>query len=119
MGKLPHCDRSLMENVGMLYDDGRIACDDAALLIRQYYPWGTKRIPYDSIRSVKRRPLRPIRGRWRIWGSGDFKHWWNLDLGRPHKTVALEITLGRRAVPTITPDDPNAVERILMEHLSN
>ena len=47
----------------MLYDDGRIACDDAALVIRRYYPWGTKRLPYSSIRSVERRPLRPIRGR--------------------------------------------------------
>ena len=102
----------------MLYDDGRIACDDAALVIRRYYPWGTKRIPYSSIRSVERRPLRRIRGRWRIWGSGDFRHWWNLDPARPHKTEALEIELGRRTVPTITPD-PNAVERILMDHLSN
>jgi hypothetical protein len=116
-GKLPLFDRRLVENLGMLYDDGRIACDDAALLIRRYYPWGTKTIPYSSIRSVNRRPLSPIRGRWRIWGSGDFKHWWNLDPGRPHKTVALEIDLDRRAVPMITPEDPNAVERILKEHL--
>jgi hypothetical protein len=101
----------------VLYDDGKIACDDAELIVRRYYPWGAKKVPYSSIRSVKRRPLRPIRGRWRLWGSGDFKHWWNLDLRRPHKTVALEIELGRRAVPTITPNDPNAVERILKEHM--
>lgn len=102
----------------MLYDDGEIACDDAVLTIRRYYPWGAKRIPYDSIRSVQSRPLKPVRGKWRIWGSGDFKHWWNLDTGRPHKTVALEIDLGRRVVPTITPDDPDAVKRVLTEHLS-
>jgi hypothetical protein len=57
--------------------------------------------------------------KWSIWGSGDFRHWWNLDPGRPHKAVALEIDVGRRIVPTITPDDPNAVERILGEHLNH
>jgi hypothetical protein len=103
----------------MLYDDGRIACDDMILTVRRYYPWGTKEIPYSSIRSVKRHPLTGVRGRWRIWGSGDFKRWWNLDPGRPHKEVALEIDVGRRIVPTITPDDPDAVERILAEHLNH
>jgi hypothetical protein len=103
----------------VLYDDGSIACDDADLIVRRYYPWGAKRIPYSSIRSVNRFPLRPIRGRWRLWGSGDFRHWWNLDLGRPHKAEALEIEVGGRAVPTITPDDPEAVERILAEHLGS
>jgi len=33
----------------MLCDDGKIACDDTGLLIRRYYPWGAKRIPYESI----------------------------------------------------------------------
>ncbi len=102
----------------MFYDDGRVACDDASLIIRRYYPWGTKRIPYASIRSVQRRELGAVRGKWRLWGSGDFKHWWSLDLGRPHKSVALEIDLGRRVVPTITPDEPDDVERIVGERIS-
>jgi hypothetical protein len=105
-----------MENQSVLYDDGRIACDDVVLTIRRYYPWGAKEIPYSSIRSVKRRPLTAVRGRWRIWGSGDLKRWWNLDPRRRHKSVALEIDVGGRIVPTITPDDPEAVERILAEH---
>ena len=100
----------------MRYDDGRIACDDTALVIRKYYPWGSKRIPYAGIRSVTRRPLTELTGKWRIWGSTDLVHWWNLDPGRPKKEVALEIDCGRRIVPTITPDDPEAVERILAEH---
>jgi hypothetical protein len=98
------------------YDDGKIVCDDTALIIRRYYPWGSKRIPYTSIRQVKRRPLSPMRGSWRIWGSGDLVHWWNLDSARPKKDTALEI-VGNRIVPTITPEDPDTVERILTEHL--
>jgi hypothetical protein len=96
------------------YDDGNIACDETRLLIRRYYPWGDKRIPYASIKSVKRLPIR-IR-RWRLSGSGDFIHWWSLDLNRRKKRVALDIDVGRRIHPTITPDDPDAVELILNQH---
>ena len=108
-----------MANDGLLYDDGRVACDDKGLTIRWYYLWGDKTIPYRSIRSVKRVPLHRWRGRWRIWGSDDLKHWYNLDRTRPKKSAALEIDAGTRTVPTITPDDPDAVERILADHATD
>jgi hypothetical protein len=99
----------------VLYDDGRIALDSSGLVIRRYYPWGPKHIPYGSIRSFSRLPL-GIR-RWRLWGSGDFRHWWNLDPGRRRNQVALDIDTGHRIHPAITPDDPHAVEQILREHV--
>lgn len=102
----------------MLYDDGRIACDDTGVVIRWYYLWGAKRIPYSSIRSVMHRPLSSWRRRWRLWGSGDLVHWYNLDGSRPKKKDALEIDTGGRIRPTITPDDADAVARILTEHLA-
>jgi hypothetical protein len=99
------------------YDDGGIRCDDQGLTIRRYYLWGAKRIRYSSIRGVETLPLTgPSRvRRWRIWGSGDFIHWWNLDPHRPKKNTALVIDVGHRVRPTITPDDPTAVARILTE----
>jgi hypothetical protein len=102
----------------MLYDDGGIACDDTNLIIRRYYVWGAKTLPYRSIRSVTPRALTRLRGKWRIWGSGDFVHWWNLDRRRPQKDVALEIDTGGRIRPMITPDDPETVDRILAEHIA-
>jgi hypothetical protein len=54
--------------------------------------------------------------RWRIWGSGDLRHWWNLDPRRPSKTVALVLDVGRFVRPTITPNDPATVERLLNQH---
>ncbi|HLI15664.1 MAG TPA: hypothetical protein VKV23_06405 [Acidimicrobiales bacterium] len=103
----------------MLYDDGRIACDDQALTIRWYYLWGAaKTIPYRRIRAVTRRPLTGLSGRWRIWGSGDLVHWWNLDPRRPAKSTALYVDVGRTITPVITPDDPDAVEAILRAHLT-
>lgn len=97
------------------YEDDGIRCDEQGLIIRRYYPWGAKRIRYASIRSVKRLPLtggNAVR-KWRIWGSGDFVHWWYLDVRRPGKNAALVIDVGRHMLPTITPNDPDAVERIL------
>jgi hypothetical protein len=44
-------------------------------------------------------------------------HWWNLDRRRPKKELALVLDTGHRIHPTITPDDPQTVERILVEHL--
>jgi hypothetical protein len=101
------------------YDDGGIVCDDQGLTIRRYYPWGSKRIPYSAVKAVAELPLTGVNTvrRWRIWGSGDFLHWWNLDTRRPEKDLALVIDLGHRVRPTITPDDPDAVERILAEHI--
>lgn len=99
------------------YDDGGIVCDDHCLTIRRYYPWGAKRIRYTSIKGVKRLNLTGMNKvrKWRIWGSGDFVHWWNLDVRRPRKDCALVIDVGHRVHPTITPDDPDTVERILTE----
>jgi hypothetical protein len=97
------------------YDDGRIRLDTQELIIRNYYLWGAKRIRYTSIRGVQTLPLTGLNAvrRWRIWGSGDFVHWWNLDPSRPGKTVALVIDVGRQVRPTITPDNPAAVASIL------
>jgi hypothetical protein len=100
----------------ILYDDGRIACDDNGITIRWYYPWGAKHISYRTIRSFRLYPLRGVRGKWRIWGSGDFVHWYNLDGNRPNKKTGIQLDIGRRIVPCITPGDVALVSQILHEH---
>jgi hypothetical protein len=102
---------------GAFYDDGRIRLDDDGLTIRWYYLWGKKCIPYSAIRSIQMRSLTTWRGKWRIWGSGDFIHWFNLDSTRPGKETAIEIHRAGRVIPMITPDDADAVARILSERL--
>jgi hypothetical protein len=97
-----------------LYQDPRIDCTPHEVRIRGYYfPWGTKRIPYTAIRGVERFELSALRGRWRIWGTGDFHHWANFDPGRPGKAVGLYLDLGRSVVPFLTPDDPDAAEAVI------
>ncbi|GAA1283234.1 hypothetical protein [Planotetraspora silvatica] len=99
-----------------MYDDGLVTCTDAELIINRYYfPFGSaKRIPLSGIRGVRWMPL--PHGSLRIWGSGDFVHWLNLDFGRSQKKAALVIDLGRRIVPVITPDEPARLVAELAAH---
>lgn len=105
-----------MEAKPALYDDGRVACDDDGVTIRWYYLWGPKRIPYRAIRSAREFGLSSVRGKWRIWGSGDLVRWYNLDPQRPGKDTGIELDTGGRVRPCITPDDAHAVSRIIAEH---
>ena len=109
----------VMNSSPHLYDDGRIICYDEGLTIRWYYPWGGKRIPFRAIRSATTFSLSRMRGKWRLWGSGDFVHWYNLDGNRPKKGEGIEIDTGRRIHPCITPDDVEAVSRIIADRVAH
>lgn len=99
------------------YDDGKVACTDQELAIRNYYFFflGAKHIPYSAIREARRVRLGTM-GRWRIHGSGDFVHWFNFDVRRPRKDSAIVIHLDGVIRPVITPDDPDRVAAVLAEH---
>ena len=99
-----------------LYHDRWIICTDDGIVIRWYYPWGPKRIPYVTIRSAKRVDLGTFRGNLRFWGTANPRYWASLDLARPGKSAALILDVGTLVRPFITPDDVQAVENILIEH---
>lgn len=101
----------------VLYQDRWIECTDVALIIRGYYfPFGLKKtIPYDRIRGLREFTIGKASGQWRIWGSGDLTHWFNLDPDRTRKTRALELDLGKFMLPVITPDDVAQVRKIIEE----
>jgi hypothetical protein len=97
------------------YDDGSIACSAEGVVIRRYSAFlRPKRIPYGEIRKATKVELRGVSfGRWRIWGSTDLRHWFNLDWHRPRKRVGLVLDLGGHTMPVITPDDPDEVVAVL------
>jgi hypothetical protein len=102
-----------------LYRDRWIECTDDAVVIRGYYfPWGTKRIPYSSIQTIRRVNMGALTGKGRIWGSTTLRYWASLDPGRPRKSTALILDTGARILPFITPDDPAAVEAAIQAHSS-
>jgi hypothetical protein len=100
------------------YDDGRVACTEEALVIRTYYfPPHDKRIPYGRIEQVRQEPTTGMSDRYRLWGSGDFIHWYNYDPDRPRKTVKFIIHVtGHKIRPVITPNQPDAVAAELAAH---
>lgn len=58
-----------------------------------------------------------LRGKGRIWGSGDLRHWANLDPRRPTKSVGFFLDVGRRVIPFLTADDPEAFEQVRRAHV--
>jgi hypothetical protein len=100
------------------YEDSWIRCTAEAIEVRGYYfPWGTKHIPYESIRSIERVNLGALTGRARIWGTANPKRWASLDPGRAGKTVGFDLHLRGPIEPLITPDDPNAFETAVRGHV--
>jgi hypothetical protein len=98
------------------YEDRWITCTADAIEIRGYYfPWGAKRIPYDAVRSLRRVAIGALNGKLRIWGTANPRYWANLDPARPAKHLALILDVGTSVQPFITPDDPDAVERIIRD----
>jgi len=97
------------------YREPGVVCRDAALEIRHYYLWGSKKVPYGSIKGVQRVALAALRGRARIWGTANPGYWANLDPKRPSKKEGLVLELGTRIKPFITPDDVDRVEAIIRD----
>lgn len=97
----------------VLYEDRWITCEPDRLIIRGYYLWGRKVIAYRDIQAVTRRPLTPLTGSWRIWGTTDPRYWFHLDPQRPRKQTALVLDVGKWVKPVITPDDPEQVAAII------
>jgi hypothetical protein len=104
----------------VLYDDGLVKLDSDGLTIRRYYfPLGTsKYISYAQIKGVQQWRMGPLTGKGRLWGSGDFRHWAPLDLGRPWKEKALILDIGTWVRPVITPDDADRVLALLRDQTS-
>ena len=100
------------------YKDKYLTLDEDGLTIRRYFfPVGERRIGYDEIRSFEPFEMGLLSGRWRIWGTGDLKHWFHLDTNRPFKHRAIKIDAGGPMKSVITPDDPDSALRVLRERV--
>ncbi|MDR3656766.1 MAG: hypothetical protein P4L48_14215 [Mycobacterium sp.] len=102
-----------------LYDDGLLLLDDAGLTIRRYYfPLGTaKRLSYNVIRGIDVRPMGPMTGSWRVWGTGGLRHWFPLDVGRPRKHTLVVIDAGDSVKPCVTPAEPDRFVEMLQRRI--
>ncbi|MFH8554656.1 hypothetical protein ACH4FE_13735 [Streptomyces celluloflavus] len=98
------------------YRDRWIEYTPDAVRIRGYYfPWGTKTVPYRSIRAIRQVTMAPANGQARLWGTANPRYWASLDPGRAGKDTALVLDLGKFVRPFITPDDPAAVAALICD----
>jgi hypothetical protein len=100
------------------YEDKSIALDEDGLTIKNYRkPGDAKRITYRTIRSFELFEMGFWSGRHRLVGIGFGRprNWFPWDRDRKNKRTAISIDVGKRILPTSTPDDPEAVETILRE----
>lgn len=101
------------------YRDRWISTTADGVRIRGYYfPWGSRHIAYADIRALRRVTMSSFRGRSRIWGSANPRYWAGLDPGRPSRTEALILDLGRWLSPFLTPDDPDGLEAAIRRHVA-
>jgi hypothetical protein len=100
------------------YRDRFVHMDGQGITVRWYgFPFGTKHVPWTALRGATRRTIGPLTGQWRLWGTGDLKHWYHLDPERPRKTEAFVLDLdGGWFRPVLTPDDPAAFSMQLRKH---
>jgi hypothetical protein len=102
--------------MAILYRDETITCDDDGITIDWYhFPLGTaKRITYTDMKKLETYRLGFMSGRYKYWG-GSFRYWLNLDWKRHRKTTGIVVYHTGYVCPILTPDDPDAVLRILQE----
>jgi hypothetical protein len=99
------------------YRDSKIECTPTSVRIHSYYfPFGTKDVPYSALKGIRRVALSATRGKLRIWGTGNFRYWLNLDLARPGKKFGFILDNGKAVKPFVTPDDPDAFEAAIRGH---
>jgi hypothetical protein len=99
----------------MIYKDKLIEISNKFILLKNYYlPFiGSKRVPFDKIKSVTVEKPSLLKGQFRIWGTGNFVTWFPLDLWRPSRDKIFIISLlGKTMRIGFTTENSETVIRI-------
>lgn len=103
-----------MENT--IYSDSLVKITNNYILLRKYYfpTFTSKRIEFSDIDFVEVVKPGLFTGKYRIWGTGDFKHWFPLDVHRTKREIIFGIhRKQKRMLIGFTAVDSKAVKSIL------
>ncbi len=75
-----------MEN-GLIYSDKLVDVDDNGIRIKNYYFPSAKAkfVKFSDILIIEKKQPTLRSGKWRYWGTGNFKTWFPLDWSRPKR----------------------------------
>ena len=101
-----------------IYQDKLVKVFSDSILLKNYYllSIGSKRIPFDRIRTITVEKPTLFTGKWRLQGSGDLRTWFPLDAERPKRDRVFLVTLlDKRTRIGFTVEHSDEVLRILKE----
>ena len=101
-----------------IYEDRLVQVFSDSILLKNYYLFsvGSKRIPFDRIRTITVEKPTLFTGKWRLQGSGDLRTWFPLDAERPKRDKVFLVTLlDKRTRIGFTVEHSDEVLRILKE----
>ena len=102
----------------ILYQDSQITLYKELIVIKKYYfPLATsKTILAQDIERVTLQDLDGVSHRWGVCAKY-LNNWFPLDSDRKKKTKFIELIVkGKKTRPSITPDDPEKVAKLIWEH---
>jgi hypothetical protein len=113
-----------------LYSDNLVEITDETITFKRFtfglsvapkrlefgFSFRPKPLPLSQIARVEERPPSLLSGKWRIWGSGDFRTWFPLDWHRPQRDkIFIASVRGSRKRIGFTVEDSRRVRGILKE----
>jgi len=99
------------------YSDRLVEIDGEGILFRRYYfPWGARRVAFSEMSFVEALEPTLANGKWRIWGTGDFRTWFPCDWKRPSRERVFMIHFkARRGRIGFTVESSRKIMRILRD----
>ena len=104
------------------YEDDSVLLDDEGVTIKNYRKrHDDKRISYRTIQDFELFEMGFWSGRHRLIGLsfGRPRNWFPWERNRRDKRIAVSLDVGKLILPTVTPDDPDAVAAILSEQVTS
>jgi hypothetical protein len=83
-----------------IYSDALVDVNDNGIYLKNYYFPLTKAklLKFSDIIQIEKKIPTLMSGKWRYWGTGDFKIWFPLDLNRSKRDCILFIQLASQRI---------------------
>lgn len=105
-------------NNNILYKDSLIEILKDSITLRNYYfpTLFPKKISFEKIEYIECKKPTLVTGKWRFWGTGDFKTWFPADFSRnKRESIFLIHQKQKRIVNGFTVENAEMVKNILRE----